>query len=334
MGRVASARRVAAAAAYGGGGLGLAGVAAYGLLLGQAKMARRAIPRSTVPPPAGDGLYGDEQPGTPLIVAMLGDSSAAGYGVEHARETPGALLASGLAERIHRPVRLVCRAVVGARSAGLDEQADAVLPEHPAVAVIMIGGNDVTNRVRAQDAVRALDRVVRRLRSAGTEVVVGTCPDLGTIRPIQPPLRWVARQASRTLAAAQTIAVVEAGGRTVSLGDLLGPEFLARPGQMFSADRFHPSATGYAAAAAALLPSVVAALGHVEAEDTPSPARGESVLPLAQAAVEAADAAGTEVTGTAMAGRDRGSLGRWAQLRHRIRMFPAAPAEPAGSGRS
>jgi lysophospholipase L1-like esterase len=230
---------------------------------------------------------------------------------------------------VERPVRLACRAVVGARSAGLDAQVRAVLAERPQVTVIMIGGNDVTGRVRPQDAVRQLDDAVRRLRAHGSEVVVGTCPDLGTIRPIQPPLRWVARRASRTLAAAQTIAVVEAGGRSVSLGDLLGPEFDAAPGEMFSADRFHPSAEGYRAAAAALLPSVAAALGVWDGtEDVPSRARGESVLPLAQAAVEAADAAGTEVSATALAGRDRGTLGRWAQLRHRIRLFTATPADP------
>ncbi|MCW2610859.1 MAG: hypothetical protein QOC93_4127 [Actinomycetota bacterium] len=329
MGRAAHARRVAAAAAYGGGGLGLAGMAAYGLLIGQAKLARRAIPRAEVPPPSSDGLYGTDHEGSPVTLAMLGDSSAAGYGVGLARETPGALLAAGLAEVVGRPVRLVCRAVVGARSAGLEAQVEAVLPERPAITVIMIGGNDVTQRVRAQDAVRQLDQVVRRLRTEGSEVVVGTCPDLGTIRPIQPPLRWVARRASRTLAAAQTIAVVEAGGRSVSLGDLLGPEFMASPAEMFSADRFHPSAEGYSAAAAALLPSVAAALGVWDpAEDVPSSARGEGVLPLAQAAVEAVDAAGTEVSGAALAGRDRGTLGRWAQLRHRIRLFTTAPADP------
>jgi lysophospholipase L1-like esterase len=282
-----------------------------------------------VPPPVCDGVYGADQPGEPLTAAMLGDSSAAGYGVALARDTPGALLAAGLAELAGRPVRLVCRAVVGARSVGLDAQVDAMLTEAPDVTVIMIGGNDVTHRVRPQDAVRQLDQVVRRLRATGSEVVVGTCPDLGTIKPIQPPLRWVARRASRILAAAQTIAVVEAGGRSVSLGDLLGAEFAASPVEMFSADRFHPSAEGYSAAAAALLPSVAAALGVWDpVEDAPSQARGEGVLPLPQAAVEAADAAGTEVSATALAGRDRGTLGRWAQLRHRIQLFTAAPADP------
>ena len=55
------------------------------------------------------------------------------------------------------------------------------------------------------------------------------------------------------MAAAQTVAVVEAGGRTVSLGSVLGPEF-ASDHEMFSVDEFHPSAVGYAQAAAVLLP--------------------------------------------------------------------------------
>ena len=92
-------------------------------------------------------------------------------------------------------------------------------------------------------------------------MVVGTCPDLGTIQPIQPPLRWLARRWSRQLAAAQTVATVEAGGRTVSLGDLLGPRFAAAPQRMFGDDRFHPSAEGYRAAAEVVLPSALAALG-------------------------------------------------------------------------
>ena len=71
---------------------------------------------------------------------------------------------------------------------------------------------------------------------------------------------------------------------------------------MFGPDRFHPSAAGYASAAAALLPSVCAALDvwfGAEVEAAPDLARGEGVRPIAQAAVEAAEAAGTEVAGGA-----------------------------------
>jgi hypothetical protein len=79
-----------------------------------------------------------------------------------------------------------------------------------------------------------------------------------------------------------------------------------------------------------MLPSVVAALQlRPEVETAPSVARGEAVLSLPQAAVEAADEAGTEVSATAVNGRERGSRGRWVELRHRIRFFTNSPEDPS-----
>lgn len=320
MTRARVARRIAMAAAYGGGGIGLLSAGAFGLLRAEAALARRTIGEPAGTPPEADGVYGAHHTGEPITLALLGDSSASGLGVEHPHQTPGAMLAAGLAECADRPVRLVCSAAVGAQSSDLQRQVDAVEDDHPDVAVIMIGANDVTHRVKPATAVRHLDHVVRRLRDLGAEVVVGTCPDLGTVEPVAQPLRWIARRASRELAAAQTIVVVEAGGRTVSLGDILGPEFAASPREMFGPDRFHPSVAGYASAAAALLPSVCAAMGvwlGGEPEEQPDLSRGEGVRPIAVAAVEAAAEPGTEVAGAQVGGRDRGPRGRWALLRHR-----------------
>ncbi|MFE9688778.1 SGNH/GDSL hydrolase family protein [Micromonospora sp. NPDC005806] len=310
------ARRIARMAAIGTGATVAATVATGGVLLGQARQARRTIPMAEAPPPRCDGVYGAKLPGPPVTMVILGDSSAAGYGVHRRRETPGALLATGLSRRLHRPVRLHRFAVVGALSAGLKHQVEAALEVEPDVAVVLIGGNDVTNRTPPSVAVRYLVDAVRTLRAVGCEVVVGTCPDLGAIQPIQPPLRWLARRWSRQLAAAQTVAVVEAGGRTVSLGDLLGPRFAAEPARMFAWDRFHPSAEGYAVATAALLPTVLSALGAGQ-ERRPSLALREGVRSLPEAAHEAARHAGTEVSGTRFRGRERGPGGRWAQLRRR-----------------
>jgi lysophospholipase L1-like esterase len=317
--RASRARRIAAAAAYGGGGLGLIVSACWGLLLGQAKLARRVVGPPTASPPVGDGVYG--RGGDLLTVGLLGDSSAAGLGVQEAWQTPGVLLASGLAEAADRPVRLVTAARVGARSTHLLDQIDKVRPHHPDVVVIMIGANDVTSRTRPSEAVQHLGRAVRQLREEGAEVVVCTCPDLGTVEPIRQPLRLVARVWSRQLAAAQTIAVVEAGGRTVSLGDVLGPEFAARPKEMFSADRFHPSAAGYAAAVAVTLPSVCAAVGlWPEETDAVTDRRLFSLAdasPVASAAARAAGRPGSEVSGGDLHGQERGRRGRWALLRRR-----------------
>lgn len=333
MSRARRARRIAVTAVFGGGGVGLVGGAGAATLLAvQARLARRTIRRVGIAePPAADGVYGGGE-GPPLRLGLLGDSSAAGLGVHQPADTPGARLAEGLAAATGRPVALRNVAVSGARSADLDRQVDLVLDAAPEVAVVMIGANDVTHRVPPQQAVRALDRAVRRLRDAGAAVVVATCPDLGTVEPIPQPLRWVARRQSRALAAAQTIAVVEAGGRSVSLGDVLGPEFAVRK-ELFSPDGFHPSAEGYAAAATVLLPSVCAAVGAGGPEDGwPSDVPGEGVLPVARAAVAAADIPGTEVTGASVGGRDRGPAGRWATVRHRLRVpplpHPTLPALP------
>ncbi|NYD46780.1 lysophospholipase L1-like esterase [Actinomadura luteofluorescens] len=313
MWRAFTARRIAAAAAYGGGGITALGGITFGLLLMQARLARRTIlARPNGDPPIADGLYGGTRDGEPLSLVMLGDSTAAGLGVHTPDETPAALLATGLSAIAGRPVRLTNVARSGSRSQALGGQVDRALQTRPDVAVIMIGANDVTGRVPAAESVRHLARAVERLRGAGGEVVVGTCPDLGSVKSLMPPLRWFARRASRQLAAAQTIAVVERGGRSVSLGDLLGHEFAADPLAMFSEDRYHPSARGYAAAAAAVLPSMASALdlGHdLSAHLT------ADVLPVYLAAAEAAERAGTEVSGASVAGHDRGPRGRWATLR-------------------
>lgn len=270
MSRARVARRIAAGAAYGGGGIGLAGAAAVGLVLTEMRLARRQVGNGTHPHvPQADGLYGRayDTPGPgaePLYLTLLGDSTAAGQGVHRAGQTPGALLASGLAAVAERPVQLRNVALPGARSDDLDRQVALVVggaAPVPDVCVIMIGANDVTHRMPPTLSVRHLAAAVRRLRTAGAEVVVGTCPDLGTIEPVGQPLRWLARRASRQLAAAQTIGVVEQGGRTVSLGDLLGPEFEANPRELFGPDHYHPSAEGYATAAMAVLPTVCATLG-------------------------------------------------------------------------
>ena len=331
MTKAAAARKLAAAAAYGGGGVSVLGGALWGVLTVEARLARKAIgPRREDPPPDSTGWYGRGRPGPAIRVALLGDSSAAGYGVERVEDTPGAQLASGLAERADRRVHLREFAKVGARSSDLAGQVDRALPTEPDVTVVLIGVNDVTHQVRPTESVAQLAEGVRRLLEAGSEVVVGTCPDLGTIRPIPPPLKQVARAWSRRLAAAQTIAVVEEGGRTVSLGTILGPEFDAAPALLFGPDRFHPSADGYKSLAAVLLPSVLAALDLVrEEEAAPERRRGEGVMPVARAAVRAVEEPGTELGGTEVGGARRGVRGLWVELRHRRREATAPATAPA-----
>ncbi|MHB1473251.1 MAG: SGNH/GDSL hydrolase family protein [Dermatophilaceae bacterium] len=324
MGRARRARKIAATAAYGGGigaaGIGVLGLVGYGVLKAEMQLARRLVGRPFEGAPEDDAVYGAGL-GQPVELLVLGDSSAAGMGADAAHQTVGAIIANGVSALSGRPVRLTNVAVIGAESSGLDVQLATALDEvaQPDVAVILIGANDVTHRIDKSIAVRHLEQTVRTLRTTDCQVIVGTCPDLGTIEPVAQPLRLLARRWSRDLAAAQTVAVIEAGGRTVSLGDLLGTEFARSAHEMFSPDRFHPSPAGYARVASVLLPSVCDALGlwSDSIDHRPDIRRGERVDPVAVAAVQAVRDAGTEVSATAVGGQPRGPRGRWAMVLRR-----------------
>jgi len=242
-------------------GIGAA-VGARELLRAQAGHARRRIGK-----PLGEDAHQADRVykkkyGDPIDLLLLGDSIAAGLGAEHPRDTLGAHLARRLAKRTERSVRLRTAAVVGAESSMLAAQLESLPADYTAdLAVVVVGGNDVTHRVKVVDAVDDLAAVVRDLREEGTEVVVGTCPDLGALVLVPQPLRSLARLESRRLAEAQRAAVLGLGARAVSLGDVVGPFFLSRPDEMFALDRFHPSGAGYKRTAKALLPSLLEAFG-------------------------------------------------------------------------
>ena len=257
-----------------------AAVGGRGLLRRQAAVARELIGK----PLGEDALAADrtwkKKYGDRIDLLVLGDSIAAGLGAEKPRHTLGARLARKLAKRTGRAVRLHTAAVVGAESSALAAQL-ATLPAsyRPDVAVVIVGGNDVTHRVPVAESVTHLTTCVLMLQERGAAVVVGTCPDLGALRPVPQPLRTIGSRASRQLATAQARAVRPLGAHVVSLAAAVGPFFENEPEQMFSPDRFHPSSLGYKRTAQALLPHLLEAL-HPSAQPTPASRRTTVCTPL------------------------------------------------------
>jgi lysophospholipase L1-like esterase len=199
----------------------------------------------------------------PLRLVLLGDSAAIGVGVEWLSETVGGhlarLLAEGGPDAGERHVLLSSVGVAGSRSSDLGTQvARALLGDRPDVAVVLIGSHDATSLRSPEESAAQLGTAVRRLREAGVRVVVGTCPDLGAVRAIAPPLRQIAGVLGRRMAKAQAKAVTAAGGAVVDLGEETGPVFRADAGTLCY-DGFHPSADGYRVWAHALYPAVVKA---------------------------------------------------------------------------
>ena len=299
------------------GGAATALAAATGVLFQvEANLARKTIGVPTTQAPDPSGRYGHGRRGArPLQLVVLGDSAAAGLGCERADQTPGALLAGGMARDLRRRVELRVVAKSGARTAALDTQVGRALGRHVDLAFVIVGANDVTHKTPVADAARDLARAVRTLRAAGVQVVVGTCPDLGTVKPVLQPLRTWARIVSRRLAAAQTVAVVEEGGLAVSLGNLLAQAFYEEP-HLWSADRFHPSAEGYRRIADAVLPSLLEAVGVEIAVSVPV---SDSVQDVALAASVASREPGLAVeTVEGQDGIASSGPGRLARLTRRL----------------
>ncbi|HEY2949998.1 MAG TPA: SGNH/GDSL hydrolase family protein [Micromonosporaceae bacterium] len=196
----------------------------------------------------------------PLRLVLLGDSAALGVGVDRVADTVGGQLAELMAAgTARRRVELSSVGVSGSRSSDLATQvARALLGERPDVAVILIGANDATGLRRPGEAAAYLGAAVRRLRDAGVEVVVGTCPDLGAARAIAPPLRQIVGWLGHRVARAQLRAAHDAGGIVVDLATETGRVFRADAGTLCY-DGYHPSADGYRVWAHALLPAVTAA---------------------------------------------------------------------------
>ncbi len=251
--------RVAAAVCRGGL---LGSAAAVGLLGGQLTLAKRRIPRACTLPPVTDGtswaVPSADRRRRPLRVVLLGDSMAAGYGVPAARADlrrparPAAVGRDPPPCRDREPRQGRCPLAGPARASWA-----ALGAARPAdLAVVIVGANDITHRTPQPEAVRHLVLAVHRLQAVGTQVVVATCPDIGSIPSLAEPLRSLARLRGRRLARGQAEAVRRAGAQVAALGEL-GPSFLRAP-DMFGPDRFHPSAAGYRLAAELVAPTALA----------------------------------------------------------------------------
>ena len=105
------------------------------------------------------------------------------------------------------------RAVPGARSRGLAAQVDRALAWRPALAVVVIGANDLTHLEPVGPAVQALADAVRRLRAASAEVVVAPAPDLSAVPHVPAYLREAVRAAGAVFREQQVQAVLHQGGR-------------------------------------------------------------------------------------------------------------------------
>lgn len=169
-----------------------------------------------------------------LHLDVLGDSAVAGHGLGDAALALPRQIGMRLARHTGRAVDVEAYARSGADTDDVtDEQAPRVRAAD--VVVIGVGVNDALAPARLTRIEAGTARLLAavRARAPGAEIVLLTCPDLGTApglpRPLAPAVRW----RCRLLAAAQSRAAARAGAAVVATPGPLSAE-------VFGADGFHP----------------------------------------------------------------------------------------------
>jgi lysophospholipase L1-like esterase len=182
--------------------------------------------------------------GKPLSIVVVGDSTCTAPGVADPSEIWCRIIASRLAERGHR-VTIKSFAVGGATSSSALR---AQVPEAEAIdadlTLIAIGTNDVIHQVSLSTLEQNLDEIVKRLTRVGKRVLVAGTGDLGTVPRLLPPLRQLASRRGRLADAVQARVSERHGAIKAELWGAAADAFRTDP-SIFSADLFHPTASGH-----------------------------------------------------------------------------------------
>jgi lysophospholipase L1-like esterase len=237
---------------------GLAVATAAGLYAQVRKVVNAPLPRFPDLDPSG--WYGDPD-GSPLRVAVLGDSSVTGPGLVDAAH----VWIAQLADRLPHAVELRSLARGGSRVRDvLLRQAPLALLDRPDLYVVAVGANDALHATPTGRFARDLEALLELLRAAAPVVTLGI-GDLSIIPRLTPTLRPLAARRSSTIdrlhatVAARLDRVVR-----VPVAELSDDHFRQVGRSLFVGDLFHPNRLGHGLWAELFDPYVRRALGLPE----------------------------------------------------------------------
>ncbi len=198
--------------------------------------------------------------GRRLRMAVLGDSTTAGVGVERAEDALPYLVARRVADAEQRAVHVVSYGWAGARAADLTGQQlpRAIEPLRATetesflagadIVAIVIGSNDATHSTppgRFRASLRTVLEGVRAVAPSARVVLAGIPAFRGALRGAE-PLIFLADQYARLLRPISSAEAARVGAAYADLARDVPPLIRGRT-DVLSRDQFHPSVVGYSA---------------------------------------------------------------------------------------
>ena len=199
--------------------------------------------RSTIKlasPAAGptSGTVGDPSR-PPVRIAVVGESTAAGCGVDTHDHGFAGWLARELAARTRRPVRWEVVGQFGATARRIRYRLVPQLGENLHVAVLLAGANDVLTRRTPGQWGDDLAAIVEDLADRSEQVAVTGMPPFAAFPSLPTTLgRYLDARAGALDAVSKQVCAEHPRATWIGLTDVPPLDFFAQ-------DRFHPSAAGY-----------------------------------------------------------------------------------------
>ena len=198
------------------------------------------------------GRYGDPA-GSPVSIALLGDSSMTGPGLDHGEQ----IWMAQLARRLPCDVTVHSHAKGGSRARDvLEHQVAAAIETRPDVFVVAIGANDAIHATPTRTFARHMELVLDRLSALAPVVSLGI-GDLSVIPRLPRTLRPMVAHRSAVIDRAHALVAADRDGVVrVPVGKLSDHHFRRHGAELFAADLFHPNHRGHQLWAELFLPYV------------------------------------------------------------------------------
>lgn len=183
--------------------------------------------------------------GTALSYAVIGDSTAIGLGADY---QDGIAYKSAEFLAKNHAVKLTNLGKSGATAKQvLERQLEAASNLKADIVLVAVGANDVTHLSRLSTVKKSFVSIIDRLKqnNPGVKIILTGAPAMGSVPRFPPIIKFLARFRTRQVNNVIQQIADQKGTTRLEIAETTEPVFLKQP-QLFSSDKFHPNADGYA----------------------------------------------------------------------------------------